>query len=368
MIETASRLHDPARNCPLCGRKYGRVAQTEEHIFPLWLQHRHNLLTQTIHIPNGITKRYNSVKLEICQKCNNERFGELEQRISAAANFPSGAFQGLESVSDAELAVWLGKIFLLLNRKSGSYQDFRLRDAPEKDTVLPKELQPGFGYLGVLLNAYALNKGCYSCYLDDPAWPALYGPPFSLYRFRIDTRSTHGAYDYSDNAIGLSAAIRFDDIGLICLFDGGLWRRWLGYRTEFIGDKPLHPVQFRELAALMYYDQSVLDPSARGVQYYWNRPLNSVIAQTMVPRFLNPYRDEHHDPERRLACVAHYTGVKLDALRGDAPGEIRSTLFNEDGSFFSYPVTENEIASLPSNAIHLPPGQRQKGWRAAENQ
>lgn len=367
MIATASRLHDPERNCPLCGRKYGRVEKTEEHIFPLWLQRRHKLLTQTISIPNGITKRYNSVKLGVCKKCNNERFGALERRIASAADAKPGAFRGAESLSDAELAVWLGKIFFLISRKSGMHEDFRLRNAPEKDAILPKELHPGFGFLAVVLNAWALGKGLYSCYLDDPPLPALYGPPFSLYRFRIDTTSTHGTYDYSDNAVGLSAAIRFDDIGLICLFDGGLHKRWLEYRYAFIGNNPLHPVQFRELAALMYYDQSVLDPSACDVQYFWNRSLKSIVAQTLVPRSGNPYMAENHDPERLLACVSHYTGLKADSLRGDTPGEVRSTLVKHDGSFFEYPVTDAEIEALPSDVIHVPPAKRSAGRRPLDD-
>ena len=223
------------------------------------------------------------------------------------------------------------------------YDDFRLRNTPEKDTVLPKELHPGFSFLAIFLNAYALRKGFYSCYLDDPPLTEMYGSPFSLYRFRIDTRHTQGTYDYIDNAVSLSAAIRFDDVGFICLFDGGLHKRWLGHRHSFIGSNPLHPVQFRELAALMYYDQSVLEPAACKVQYYWNRLLKGVIAQTHVQRFSNPYMAEHHDPERLLACISHYTGLEPNVLRIDANGEVRSTLVNQDGSFFKYPVTNDEI-------------------------
>jgi hypothetical protein len=61
MIRDVLANRDIDTHCPLCGRSFGRVKSSEEHIFPKWLQQHHGLLTRRLNIPNFIGKPYKSV-------------------------------------------------------------------------------------------------------------------------------------------------------------------------------------------------------------------------------------------------------------------------------------------------------------------
>ncbi|NQT56944.1 MAG: hypothetical protein HQ551_12040 [Desulfobacteraceae bacterium] len=65
--------------CFICGRK----AVTVEHVIPKWLQHRYNLWDELLLIPNGTSIPYRKLLVPACKKCNNEVYGELENRVSS---------------------------------------------------------------------------------------------------------------------------------------------------------------------------------------------------------------------------------------------------------------------------------------------
>ena len=66
-------------NCFVCGGP----ATTVEHLFPKWLQRKFNLWDQEITIPNQTTVRYRQLLVPACEKCNNETFGKLEEKIKS---------------------------------------------------------------------------------------------------------------------------------------------------------------------------------------------------------------------------------------------------------------------------------------------
>jgi hypothetical protein len=159
--------------------------------------------------------------------------------------------------------------------------DFRTRAQSQPDSVLPNLLIPGTFYLGILQRSFAMKKRMFSCYQDDPPIPSLYSEPHSLYRFRIDTRDERfEQFDFVDNVFLLGTAFRSGNIGLICLFDGGLHKRFRAHRFESRSSEVLHPMQFNEVVGRMYSDQTVLEPNATEVTYFWNPPLKAVIAVT----------------------------------------------------------------------------------------
>lgn len=163
MINDVLKVRDVST---LCGRSFIRFPSDEEHIFPKWLQHHHNLWTRRLTIPNFIGKRYDSVKLVICRRCNNKTFGSIETRLSRVLT-DNDAFVASLHLSDDDLAIWLGKIFWLLIRKSHSVVDFRTRDLPQPDRVVPHEVVSGTLYLGMIQRAFATSKSMVSCYAGD---------------------------------------------------------------------------------------------------------------------------------------------------------------------------------------------------------
>ena len=64
-------------NCFICGNP----ATTVEHLFPKWLQRKFNLWDQKITIPNSTTVTYKKLIVPACNRCNNEIYGSLEDRI-----------------------------------------------------------------------------------------------------------------------------------------------------------------------------------------------------------------------------------------------------------------------------------------------
>ncbi|MCT9000239.1 HNH endonuclease [Chelativorans intermedius] len=363
MISDVLALRDISSHCPLCGRKFGRVARTDEHIFPRWLQKHHKLETRRLTLPNFIGKTYKSVRIDICEKCNHHRFGRLETEI--ARRVRSGdAFAAVQDLDQELLAVWLGKILWLLCRKGHAYPDHRRRNEPEPDSIVPQDLMPGITYLGMMERAFAMHKGMYACYLTDPPLPDFfYGPPYSLYVVEIDTRDTRfEAFDFADNLITLGAALRTGNLGLICAFDGGIHREFRLHRFQHLIGEKLHPVQFGELAARIFYDHTVLHEDALRVQYYWNRPLHAVVAQTQTPRSFDPFLAEHHDLERLAGMIGRGTYADPKKILHEG-GRIFTCLEDHEGNFLRYAVTEEEIEAARRDPHQTLMGPLDSRWR-----
>ncbi|MDU0341845.1 hypothetical protein [Bosea rubneri] len=343
MIGDVLRLRDIATHCPLCGRSTQRYVHTEEHIVPLWLQQKHDLLNQRLTIPNFIDKRYRSVKIGICARCNNQRFGAIESRLAPAFTHPD-PYAALARVDDAVLAFWLGKIHWLLARKSHSAHDHRQRDDPSPGRILPTEVLEGQRLCGMTLRCFATGKGMVACHRDDPPVPQFfYEAPYTLYRFRIDERDQRiGAFDLIDNAMLAGIALRSGSVGLICLFDGGIHGRFLTQRYAYLDGNALHPRQFSELVGQIFYDQTVCDPSAAWVDYFWNTPLRAVVARLGSPRHWDPYLAKHDDPQRRAHMLGFYTQQDPASVMTD-DGRFFTSLRRLDGSFLPFAVTEAEL-------------------------
>jgi hypothetical protein len=192
----------------------------------------------------------------------------------------------------------------------------------------------------------ALEKNMYACFLDDPPIPEFfYKEPYSIYRFQIDCRDSRlDQFDFRDNLLIGGAAMRTHDAGFICLYDGGLHQRFRSAHYKYLSGKRLHPIQFSELCALFFYDQTVLHEEARQVQYYWNEPLQAVVAQSRTPRNFDPYLHDNHDMDRLGAMLGYHLALDPKEILTQDGGRFTS-LQRKDGSFLPHPVTEAESQS-----------------------
>ena len=80
-------------------------------------------------------------------------------------------------------------------------------------------------------------------------------------------------------------------------------RRFRGGRFAYLNGHRLHPAQFGELVARIFYDQTVLDPEACRVTYYSNRPLKAIVADSGQTRLRSlssgvtrPFAGSPHTP------------------------------------------------------------------------
>lgn len=92
--------------CFICGRN----SDTVEHVIPKWLQHRYNLWNEYISIPNGTSIPYRKLLVPSCKKCNNEVYGQLENRVSSG------------SASESDIWKWANKIHYSLCYKDRFFE------------------------------------------------------------------------------------------------------------------------------------------------------------------------------------------------------------------------------------------------------
>jgi hypothetical protein len=366
MIREVLKPRDIATHCPLCGRAFSRFPSDEEHIYPKWLQHHHNLWNRRLNIPNFIGKQYKSIKIMLCMRCNGKTLGNLETRLAPLLT-SADPFTSVAPIENFELAVWLGKIFWLLIRKSHSVVDFRTRDLPKPDRILPNELLPGTLFLGMFERTFATRKGMMSCYDTDPSVPEFfYEEPYSLYRFRIDTRDDRfEAFDFTDSPLVLGVSMRTHNLGLICLFDGGLHQRFRRHWYESLFGEALHPIQFAEVTARIMYESDVLHDDAKRVAYYWNKDLNSVISQMHTLRNSDPYLHENHDPARLANYIGrHIFNDPAKILRPD--GAITSCVYDSEKRFLRFAVTDAELEEARADPNRIVFGPMEAKWRTGD--
>lgn len=363
MMSDVLALRDIRTHCPLCGRKFGRVAKTDEHIFPGWLQRLHDLRDRRLNLPNFVGKTYKSVRIEICEKCNGERFGQLESELSKVIR-AENPFNELQKVGAERIAAWMGKILWLLARKGYAYPDHRTLSDSLSENIVPGRLMPGLTFLGMYERTFSMRKRMQSCFLNDPPVPKIYyQAPFSLYIVELDTRDQRlEGFDFVDDLSALGVAIRSGSVGLICLFDGGIHRHCRQQRYSHILSEKLHPVQFGELAARIFYDDNVLCEQARRVQYFWNRELKSVIAQVQISREFDPYLAENHDPRILADMVGRYTCTNPDDIL-QSDGRIFTTLEKDTGEFLKFAVTDDELKAARDDHAQVIMGPLHHKWR-----
>tara|TARA_R110002124_G_scaffold44422_1_gene135452 strand:+ start:9995 stop:11119 length:1125 start_codon:yes stop_codon:yes gene_type:complete len=365
MLVDVLNPRDINTHCAACGRSFARFPSDEEHIFPKWLQHHHDLWTRKLNVGNYTGKQYKSAKIKLCKRCNGTTYHALETLLAPllTSDDPFGA---VSVIGDDILATWLGKIMWLLVSKSRSAIDYRTRDEAQPDSILSADQVPGTLYLGMMQRAFATKKSMATCFLYEPRDPARLGRPFSLYRFKIDTEDERfETFDFSDSPSTLSLMFRSGNLGVVCIFDGGLHQRFQSGSYEYFADQLLHPQQFAELAARITYDQTVLDERACEVTYFWDEQLNSVIAMTRTPRFYYPYLQEHHDEERLVDIISRLTLVDPSQIL--RPEGVITTLLGSDGKFAKFPVTEAELAVARSDPDVFMMGELDADWRLTEN-
>ncbi|MPY75775.1 MAG: hypothetical protein GEU87_16100 [Alphaproteobacteria bacterium] len=103
-------------------------------------------------------------------------------------------------------------------------------------------------------------------------------------------------------------------------------------------------MQFNEVIARIFYDQTVLDDQARDVTYFWNEKRRAVISMVHTSRFYDPYLHDNHDRKRFAHFLARYTFCDPQQVVSGDGDRFYTMLIDNDGKFMKFPVTEAEIA------------------------
>ena len=232
-------LHDNA--CFLCGTSLGEN-RTREHVFPRWLQKKHNLWDQKLGLLNGTFIRYNQLTVPCCSKCNNEHLSQLESVVENA--FREG-YDAVKELPSLVLYQWAGKIFYgILRKELRLYADLKDKNA---GTIIPNDLIEGFSSLHIFLQSIRR--------------PFVFrdGEHFSSLVVNLHYGEELGSYDFRDNPHLMVVGLRSNGVGvIIALQDARLISDTYGRYVADVDGRKLVPIQFDELFARVYYQISLL--------------------------------------------------------------------------------------------------------------
>ncbi|MEK5163213.1 hypothetical protein NYE69_12850 [Paenibacillus sp. FSL R5-0527] len=307
-------------HCFLCGRKLEK--NTEEHIFPKWLQHKFNLWDQTITLLNRTYIPYRMLKIPCCNTCNNEYLSQLEKNISIAVD---GGYHSFIQLDEDKIFYWAAKILYGLFFKELSLNIDR-KD-PQVGTIMNPETMEKFHTLHMLLQGIR--------------FPTQYLPvkPYSIFIFKMyeydDGDWDESNFNYFDSYIQTVYGMKMNDIGFIlCIEDSGVQEEFGKEYFDKYKDKTLHPIQLKEIYAKINYKQFLAKYTPR---YITIESANERIVQVIQPS--GDVFDEWSQ-EIYAHCLAHiwsaYPNLSFEDIYFP-PDRVISFLNNEDGTFMQLP-------------------------------
>ena len=307
-------------SCFLCGIRMGKDA-TSEHVFPKWLQRRHDLGNKQLNLLNRTVIKYNQLKVPCCRKCNNEHLGRLEKRVETA--FRSG-YSAVKKLPQLVLYQWMGKIFYGILRK-----EIRLlADRSNKDSgsIIPKE------YLQELLTL--------RMFLQSIRRPFKFKPhfPFSALVVNLHRSLAGDDYDFRDHIPGVVASLRSNGIGIIvALQDAKLVDFSFRPLLKQIRGRRLIPEQFDELFASVIYKVSLLNRTPKFITGPRGGS-SKVVEVNMFPlsglSTLPVVADWNHEDYAKVLLAVVQRANPAITLKDVfvPPKSVMSWLYNESGS------------------------------------
>jgi len=242
-------LRRVAFECFICGEPLNKITDhakqdTNEHIFPQWLQRRFDLADLPITLSDGRQIKYSDALIPACRQCNNVYMSGIESRMSNAVV----GFDAFNNLPKYAVFLWCAKIY---------YGRMHLEVQPRDGTTKlpqPPSLPPDFlkdcKWLLQLLQGFRKR-------VLVSGHPLL---PFSVIRVPLQVGKDETFYFQSRSPTKLPGiALQMGRVGLISVFDDfGLTENW--YTQHFaraLAGKALHPVQFWELAGRAFYATSL---------------------------------------------------------------------------------------------------------------
>ena len=295
--------------CFLCGVELAPDRNTDEHVIPRWIQDRYDLWDQKLTLLNRTTIFYRQLTIPCCFGCNNEYLGDIERQVQRACDAGREAVLALPRVT---LFLWAGKILYGL-----LYREHLLsanRRAPEEGPIVPAEL----------LEQFMLHHQ----FLQAARLPFEFFPhvPASIFVYETMTPSDHRTgFDYWDEMQRLAISIRVGRVGIVaCLQDGGAVEQCFGSHYQELAGLALHPMQFAEVTARIFYDLLRFNRVPKFVLMEGNGQvkvmLNPLGGLSGKPLF------EEGNIEEYARVLAHCSRLPLDSIHPQ-PDQVMSWLY-----------------------------------------
>jgi hypothetical protein len=229
------RFNFSNRNCFLTGEP---LTSEEEkvQVFAPWLMSRYHLEDKVIKLLDESYVGYKKLKVPCATSVNEQYLLTLEAEIETA--FAQG-YNAVKQLEPFKLFQWAGKLLygIIFNEMQAG---IRQQHAQGEAFILSEGLKHKFSNLHMMLQS-----------LNQPLTFEGF-TPFSLFLFKVDNAESEFAY--RDEINTLTFSLRIQDFGLIiCLQDNGANGRYHQETFEQIKDDTLHPIQFEEFCARVFY-------------------------------------------------------------------------------------------------------------------
>jgi hypothetical protein len=302
--------------CFLCAEALTAETRTEEHVIPKWVQQKYDLWNEHLGLLNDTDIQYRQLTIPCCNRCNNERLSTLESTVETAV---SSGYDAVVALPKLTLIQWLGKIFVGLLYK---------------DLLLP--FSRSNRSLGNIIDAETLKRFSIMHLWIQMANVASQTPneneycPGSIFVFRTQKpHSPQDQFDLVDATLANCLAIRLGDVGMVADFlENGVHAKMAGDSYQPYQSFPLHPLQFKELAARIFYAATLIDmetevdffgaPDEFKLAFFWHPKENS-----------SPRQWKNEEYAHVLANVMRFSE---DETVFDPTAGVWTCLHNEDGS------------------------------------
>jgi hypothetical protein len=317
--------------CFLCAVPLDLANRIQEHVIPKWVQRRFDLWNETVTLLNGAGMKYWDMVIPCCKECNGTWLSRMENKVRTAVDAGADAVRALPKMV---LFQWLVKIFIgLLYKELISRGDRRDPDSPP--ILAPDALR----------HHQLLHLFLQTVWLDNRHETPDEACPSSI--FILDTQrpaTVRERFDLMDNFHGPTLAIRLGGVGIVAHFlEGGAHAANLPAAMVHVGSLTLHPVQFREYAARVFYGASLLQLSVRG-KLVGTADGSLALLLRYIQREARLFRDV--DPDAYAERLAYYWGVPVNHVKYSDGRRVRSFLFDEDC---------NPRAMPPDAQVAIPP-------------
>ena len=301
--------------CFLCGKLLNEANNSREHVIPKWLQKKFDLWNRQLVLLNGTSIRYKDLTIPCCKDCNNAMSKSIEKPIREGVR---KGYLEFVKIDPCVIFQWLNKISygFLFKELSLRAQIKNTDSEPIWKAEYLKERKMQYLFLrSIISNTSYVNN------------------PWSILLFRINPAEAEPYWSYENPFVRIFC-IRMNDIGIIAhLMDNGYNQ---GYFMQFedmreLLDKTLHPIQFAEISARLYYKASLFyrEPWYTTV-FNENQNPGIIISHGISGEAFDDWNQEKY--AQILTYFWEIWGLKFeDVYRGN--DFVLSYLRNDDGTF-----------------------------------
>ena len=290
--------------------------EEQVQVFPQWLMSRYYLQDQPFKLLDESMATYKDLKIPCSAAINESCLEPLEAEIAEA--FGMG-YDALKSIDELKLFQWAGKLLygIIFNEVQSG---IKLQHAQGEDFNISQSIIHKFSNLHTMLQS--INQ------------PVIFEDfrPYSIFLFKVDNNPEE--FGYRDEINTLTFALRINDFGLIiCLQDNGANHIYHNEIYEKIKAKVLHPVQFEEFSAKVFYSAYLFNrlPEYNVLPvhdeiYIEAMPLSGMSSKPLFDTWVNKVYGQVLE-----SFWKNWGFLLLEIVKN--PEKPMSFLFNPDGTF-----------------------------------